>query len=71
VQTPLKDDSVHIDIFNKEGVYVKKMIINKPSDGISLDYVFGKPVFKDEYIYTAVEDKNGIPLIKKYCIVEK
>ncbi len=71
VQTPSKDDRVHIDVFNKEGVYVEKMIINKPSDGISLDYIFRKPVFKDEYIYTAVEDKNGIPLIKKYHIREK
>lgn len=71
VQSPSKDDMVHIDVFNSKGVYVEKMIINKPSDGISLDYVFGKPVFKDEYIYTAVEDKNGIPLIKKYRIKEK
>ena len=71
VQTPSKDDKVHIDVFNSEGVYVEKMIINKSSDGISLDYVFWKPVFKDEYIYAAVEDKNGIPLIKKYRIKEK
>ena len=71
VQTPSKDDRAHIDVFNKEGVYVEKMIINKPSDGISLDYVFWKPVFKDKYIYAVVEDKNGIPLIKKYRIKEK
>ena len=66
-----RDNKANIDVFNKEGVYVEKMIINKPSDGISLDYIFRKPVFKDEYIYTAVEDKNGILLIKKYHIREK
>lgn len=71
VKTPSRDGQVHIDVFNREGIYTEKMIIGETSDGISPDEVFQNPVFKDGYIYSAVKNQDEALLVKRYRIVEK
>lgn len=60
------DDKAHIDVFNSEGIYEEKLIINNADDGISLGWVFNRPLFKGGYIYAAVMDEDGEILVKKY-----
>jgi hypothetical protein len=71
VNTCIKDEKAYIDVFNREGVYEEKMIINKPPDDTSLAWVFHKPIFKNGCIYCAVMNEEGMLLVKKYRFVEK
>lgn len=70
VNTRITDDKAYIDVFNREGVYEEKMIINAPAD-TTLAWVFHKPVFKNGCIYSVVMNEEGMLLVKKYRLVEK
>ena len=67
----IKDAKAFIDVFNREGVYQEKMIINETPDDTTLAWIFHRPVFKNGCIYSAVMNEEGMPLVKKYRLVEK
>ena len=71
INTTTKEDKAHIDIFNNEGIYLEKMVIDKPPEGIPLYWIFDCPVFKDGFIYSVVRNKEEVLLVKKYRLVEK
>lgn len=71
VETRTTDDTSQIDVFNSEGIYVEKMIIERPIDGISLRWIFYLPVFLDGYVYAVVMDEDDVMLVKKYRLIEK
>ena len=77
VRIPSKDNKAHIDIFNKNGVYLDKIMVNGPDDGTSLDYIFhdmprfSSSVFRDSYIYSVVLDYKDEYCLKKYRLIEK
>ena len=68
VHTYSNDDKVHLDVFNNGGIYIDKMIIDAPGDGTSLGWIFYCPVFKHGYIYSVVQNSDGILVIKKYSL---
>lgn len=71
INTTTKEDKAHIDIYNSEGIYLEKMVINKPPEEIPLAWVFYCPVFKDGFIYSVVRNKEEALLVKKYMLLEK
>ena len=71
INTTTKENKAHIDIFNSEGIYLEKMVINGPPEGIPLAWVFYCPVFKDGFIYSVVSNKEEALLVKKYRLLEK
>ena len=69
VNTRISDDKAYIDVFNHDGVYEEKMIINESPDDTTLNWVFNKPIFKNGCIYSAIMNEEGILLVKKYRLV--
>jgi hypothetical protein len=70
VNTLITEDKAYIDVFNREGVYEEKMIINAPAD-TTLAWVFHMPVFKNGCIYPVVMNEEGMLLVKKYRLIVK
>jgi hypothetical protein len=70
VNTRITEDKAYIDVFNCEGVYEEKMIINGPLDDTTLAWVFYKPIFRNGCIYSTVMNEEGMLLVKKYRLVE-
>lgn len=68
IQIPSNDDKVHIDIFDTDGVYKMQLIFPPPADGIELRWIFSRPVFVDDRIYTIVQNDEGLFFVKKYEI---
>jgi len=61
-----KEDEVHIDVFNAEGVYIEKMVIHAPGGEIEFESIFdSKTVFKSGYIYATVYENDNLT-IKKF-----
>ena len=71
VNTRIANGKAFIDVFNREGVYQEKMIIYEPPYDTTLAWIFHRPIFKNGCIYSAVMNEEGMPLVKKYRLVEK
>jgi len=66
------DKKVHLDVFNKDGIYIREIILSPPDDDIVFESLFNKyTFFINNSIYSIVEDKEGAMSFKKYALIQK
>lgn len=71
VRLPANDGKIYFDVFDSEGIYVEKWIIDHPFNNFELAKNLKNPVFKGGHIYCRAQDKDGVYYVKKYRLVKK
>lgn len=65
VKVKTDNDKAQLDIYNKEGIYREKWLIDSSSDKISLPEIFKRSEFKHGWLYGVVEESELL-VVKKY-----
>ena len=66
------DKKVHLDVFNKDGIYIREIILSPPEDDIVFESIFDKyTFFVNNSIYSIVENNEGFILFKKYSLIQR
>lgn len=66
VRLPSNDGKIHMDVFDPQGIYIEKWIIDYPFSDIPLDTNLLYRHIKDDHIFCIAKDDNGTYNIKKY-----